>query len=173
VTDISSQLETLRLYGPVVSFIRAVSDSYQPLTIQGKQYVLPPHTTIFGNFTALHAADYWGSEPFVWQPKRWILKNESQNDLGYEEILQPSLDAFMPWSSGPRICPGKKFAQVEFVATIALLFQNHRVKPITEPGESPSATKERLLQAVQDSDLGTTLKMAHPEMVRLVWERDT
>jgi cytochrome P450 len=168
-----SQLETLRLYGPIVAFPRAVSDSYQPLTIQGKRYVLPPHTIILSNFTALHASDYWGSGPFVWQPERWILKNERQNDLGHEELLQPPLDAFMPWSSGPRICPGKKFAQVEFVATIALLFQHHRVKPMAELGESSSATKARLLQAVQDSDVVTTLKMAHPENVRLVWEKDT
>ncbi|TVY45728.1 Cytochrome P450 [Lachnellula subtilissima] len=165
--------ETLRLYGPVVAFPRAVNDSHQTLTIQGKQHVIPPHTVIFGTFTAIHATKYWGSEPYDWKPERWILKNEMENDIGNEELLQPPLSSFMPWSSGPRVCPGKKFAQVEFVATLALLFQHHRVKPIPEPGESPSGSKARLLQAVQDSDIATTLKMNHPEKVRLWWENDS
>ncbi|TVY14681.1 Cytochrome P450 6a8 [Lachnellula arida] len=164
--------ETLRLYGPVVAFPRAVNGSYQTLTIQGKQHIIPPHTVIFSTFTSVHASKYWGSEPFDWKPERWILKNEKENVIGREELLQTPLNAFMPWSGGPRICPGKKFAQVEFVATLALLFQHHRVKPIAEPGESPSGSKARLLQSVQDSDITTTLKMNHPEKVRLCWEKD-
>ncbi|TVY38744.1 11-oxo-beta-amyrin 30-oxidase [Lachnellula occidentalis] len=163
--------ETLRLYGPVVAFPRAVNESYQTLTIQGKQYTIPPHTVIFGTFTAVHASEYWGSEPYDWKPERWILKKESEHDIGREEMLQPPLSAFTPWSSGPRICPGKKFAQVEFVATLALLFQHHRVKPMAEPGESPSGSRTRLLRSVEDSDLTTTLKMNHPEKVRLCWEK--
>lgn len=173
VTDVFSQFETLRLYGPVVAFPRAVNDSHQTLTIQGKQHVIPPHTVIFGAFTAVHTSKYWGSEPFDWKPERWILKNENKNDIGREELLQPPISAFMPWSSGPRICPGKKFAQVEFVATLALLFQHYRVKPVAEPGESLSGSKARLLQAVQDSNITTTLQMNHPEKVRLCWEKDS
>ncbi|KAI1485519.1 hypothetical protein F5X96DRAFT_659588 [Biscogniauxia mediterranea] len=41
---------------------------------------------------------------------------------------------FIVWSEGARDCPGRKFSQVEFVATIASLFRDWRVNPVTFEG---------------------------------------
>ncbi|KAF4630183.1 hypothetical protein G7Y89_g7968 [Cudoniella acicularis] len=166
--------ETLRLYGPVVSFPRATSDCPQTLTIKEKNYLIPHHTIILSNLTAVHAAsDYWGNDRYFWKPQRWVVENENLNILGHEDLLQPPFGTFIPWSAGPRVCPGKKFAQVEFVATIARLFQRHRVVPVTLPGESLPEASARLRESVQDSQVVLTLKIAHPERIALRWEKDT
>lgn len=41
---------------------------------------------------------------------------------------RPSPGAFIPWATGPRNCPGVKFAQVEFVSVIASLLADSRVE---------------------------------------------
>ncbi|KAH8667580.1 cytochrome P450 [Tricladium varicosporioides] len=166
--------ETLRLFGPVVSFPRATNNLHQTLSIKGKSYVIPPDTLIYGNLSAVHASDYWlNDDPYVWRPKRWILNNENKGFLGKEDLLQPPSHAFMAWSSGPRLCPGKKFAQVEFVATMARLLHRHNVKPALEVGETSLQASQRLHKAVVNSELLLTLKMAHPESVSLIWADDS
>lgn len=61
--------------------------------------------------TALNTLpEYWGSDSLVWRPDRWI-----ETDSGSEQLYQPPPGVFLAWASGPRVCPGKKFAQVEFV----------------------------------------------------------
>ena len=76
----------------------------------------------------------------------------------------------MPWASGPRVCPGKKFAQIEFVAVVAWLFRRNRVRPKVEAGEKIEETFRTVKEIVDDSELYVTLKMKHPERIRLIWE---
>jgi len=61
-----------------------------------------------------------------------------------EHIYHPQYGAFIPFSSGPRVCPGKKFAQVEFVAVIARLFRRHRCSPVLLKGETMVEAKKRV-----------------------------
>ena len=51
------------------------------------------------------------------------------------------------------MCPGKKFAQVGFVAVIASLLKDHRVRPALIYGESQTETHERILKVVEDSNM--------------------
>jgi hypothetical protein len=85
-------------------------------------------------------------------------------------LLQPPGANFIPWAAGPRICPGKKFAQVEFVAVIAKLFMKHRVSARIGVGETNEMVAERVRKCVLDSGISITLSMKHPEKVQLVWE---
>jgi cytochrome P450 len=101
----------------------------------------------------------------VWRPGRWLDEKE--------ELLQPPPGMYNPWAAGPRVCPGKKFAQVEFVAVIARLFQKGRVRPQLEGGENQEEALNRTKDLVADSILDVTLHMAHPEKVRLIWEDAT
>jgi cytochrome P450 len=94
---------------------------------------------------------------------------EGEKIIEHEEI-KPLPIGFFPWSVGPRSCPGKKFAQVEFVAVIAHLFRRHRVKAVLEPGETMETARKRLFDIIEDSNLEVTIKMNHPEKVQLVWE---
>ena len=42
---------------------------------------------------------------------------------------------FITWAMGPRSCSGKEFAQVEFVAALAILFVDGGVHVRPKPGE--------------------------------------
>ena len=116
-----------------------------------------------------HSQEFWGPDPWVFRPERWIVKNEAP---GAEELLQPPYGSYVPWSTGSRVCPGKKFSQVEFVAVIASLFQRHRVQPVVQPGKTSEEASKELSEAIEDSECVLTLKMRHPEKARLRWEAD-
>lgn len=118
--------------------------------------------------SALHTTpEYWGSDSLDWNPKRWIKEAASLED---EQPIFPRRGAYIGFSAGPRVCPGRKFAQVEFVAVIARLFRSHRCSPVLLRGESEVQAKKRVLEVVEDSNLVLTLKMLHPERLRIAWE---
>jgi cytochrome P450 len=158
-------LETLRLYGPVFFIPKYTNDASQSLIIRGKEYTIPPKTYVYIDSMALHTTpEYWGSDSLEWKPERWITSED-----GEETVMEPTAGTFMPWSSGPRVCPGKKFSQVEFTAVLACLFKKHRVRPALEVGETPADASQRILWVVEDSKLEVTLRMKHPEKIRLLW----
>ncbi|KAL5326658.1 hypothetical protein ACEPPN_004346 [Leptodophora sp. 'Broadleaf-Isolate-01'] len=164
--------ETLRLYGPVV-IIPKTTGARTTTTIEsnGKTYSVPPSTTILVNVTALNSSPhYWGPDALTWRPDRWITNGGNPTGIDAEEMIQPPKGQFLPWASGPRVCPGKKFSQVEFVAVMARLFRQHRAVPVKSEGESEEDVKKRVLGTVKDSKLVMTLRMNHPERVKLVWE---
>lgn len=157
------KFETLRLYGPVIFVPRYTAGSSQRLTIQGKDYLIPPNTDVLVNIAGLNTLpSYWGDDSMVWRPGRWLNENN--------ELLQPPPGMYNPWTAGPRVCPGKKFAQVEFVAVIARLFLKGRVTPKLEEGEKQEEASKRVKNVVMDSVLDVTLHMVHPERIRLVWQ---
>lgn len=164
------KFETLRLYGPIIFIPKYTQDSSQYLTIDGKEHLLPPRTYTILNVAAIQTNPaYWGPDALAFRPDRFIIASTSPKP-GTEEVLQPPAGTFIPWASGPRVCPGKKFAQVEFVAVVAKLFLKHRVRPKLEGGETMEMAVRRLRECVMDSSLNITLSMNHPERVRLVWE---
>jgi cytochrome P450 len=82
-------------------------------------------------------------------PERWLLasstgttgttsepavKNEAIDGLetvSYEissNIYKPPKGAFITFSDGPRACPGRRFAQVEIVAVLAVIFNAYSVE---------------------------------------------
>ncbi len=113
---------------------------------------------------------YWGHDSLVFRPDRWVNNPNPTTNLSSEELFQPAPGVFVPWAAGPRVCPGKKFAQVEFVAVISRLFRKHNVRPVLEEGETFDDAKKRIFDVVEDSHLVITLQMKHPEKIRLIWE---
>ncbi|KAH7418492.1 cytochrome P450, family 5, subfamily A [Cadophora sp. MPI-SDFR-AT-0126] len=165
--------ETLRLYGPIIVIPKTTGATPQTIDFNNKTHMIPADATVLINVTGLNTCPgYWGSDALTWRPDRWITKSEKSTGLGDEEIMQPPKGRFVPWASGPRVCPGKKFAQVEFVAAVARLFGKHRVRPLVNEGESVEDVRRRVLSTVEDSKLAMTLKMNHPERVKLVWEEE-
>ncbi|KIW93477.1 uncharacterized protein Z519_06082 [Cladophialophora bantiana CBS 173.52] len=167
--------ETVRLYGPVVMMPRYTGDAAQRLSIQGKEYILPPKTSVSLNFAALHThPDYWGPDPTNFRPDRWIApKGETKSVAGDSSMLyQPADGSFVPWNAGPRVCPGKKFSQVEFTRVIFSLFADgSRVELVPEVGESIQAARARILQIVNEARVEVTLKMVDAERVKLRWTK--
>lgn len=91
--------------------------------------------------------------------------------LAQESLLTPQKGTFIAWSDGARSCPGKKFAQVEFVATMAALFRNYRAEPVPRIGETPAAARQRVLDVVKDSNVELLLQMRNPDSVSVRWSR--
>lgn len=156
--------ETLRIYAPLNSIPRYTGESNQALQIHGKDYNIPPRTAVFAdNGVAQRKQQYWGNDAHVWRLDRWIKKEGTS-----KAFVDPIEGSYVPWAYGPRICPGKKFSQVEFVATISYLLKDHRVRPMLVSGESESEALERMLGIIQDSEMemAMAIKMTHPEKLR-------
>lgn len=68
-------------------------------------------------------AETWGDDAAVFRTDRFIVHSASasarpgwvshgSSEVLDEQLVFPPVNRFMPWSAGPRICPGMKFAQV-------------------------------------------------------------
>jgi len=90
--------ETLRLYPPVPMFVReaARDEVFRKRSVRaGSQIVVSPWH--------LHRNDRFWSDPDAFNPERW----------DREEGRQASRGAYLPFSSGARVCPGAGFAMAE------------------------------------------------------------
>ncbi|KAL2074669.1 hypothetical protein VTL71DRAFT_8448 [Oculimacula yallundae] len=168
---LAAMYETLRLYGPVVVIPKATADTIIEIVSNGKTYSIPRNTNVLVNVNGLNTSPhYWGPDALTWRPDRWIHNSGKTKSMADEEMMQAPKGRFLSWASGPRICPGKKFSQVEFVAVMATLFRRLRVVPVINEGESEEDVKKRILETVEDSKIVMTLAMKHPERVKLIWE---
>jgi cytochrome P450 len=112
----------------------------------------------------MHAdSDLYGVDYADFKPSRWI------DDKG--NLISLPKAAFMPWSGGPRICPGMKMAQVEFVATVAALFRGAVVEPVPVAGESPQQARKGLVELMEGPVAQVSLQVREPEKVNLQWRK--
>lgn len=171
--------ETIRLYTPV-PVTKWTKDKTQPLTFGDKTLILPPNTMICLAYSSLQTDPrWWGSDSLTWRPSRFIKRAGNEATLGgaeksvnEEEFLHPRRGTFVGWSEGARDCPGRKFSQVEFVATMASLFRDWKVDPVTFEGETIEAARERVLDLIKtDSAMVLLQQMLHPERAPLIWSR--
>jgi cytochrome P450 len=103
--------ESLRLYPPVPMMIRETVKKEEfrnrPIKI-GSQIVLSPWH--------LHRHERLWDRPDVFDPGRWATP----------EGKKCSREAYMPFSSGPRVCSGAGFAMVEGVLLLAMLIRAYK-----------------------------------------------
>lgn len=170
-------LETLRLYTPVPTS-KFTDTSSQTLKVGGgeRTIVVPPMTMVIPTYAALQTDPrWWGPDSLQWRPSRWIEAQSNSVDTSVpynEELITPRRGTFVAWSGGARDCPGRKFSQVEFVATLATLFRDHRVEPVLQVGETPEASRERVLHLIETHSAPVLLlQMLHPERAPLNWSR--
>jgi hypothetical protein len=80
----------------------------------------------------------------------------------------------MPWAWGQRVCPGKRFSQVELVATLAVLFKEWRVEVQPESGETAEEARERAFRTsmVVDHEGHMLHEMVKLETVGLRWMKN-
>lgn len=57
----------------------------------------------------------------------------------------------MPFGDGNRACLGRRFAEVEMIAALAVLFSKHRVEVALKPGETKEEGKKRVQQSIDSS----------------------
>ncbi|MDQ2065045.1 cytochrome P450 [Xinfangfangia sp. CPCC 101601] len=116
--------ETLRLYPPVPMMVRQnrCPETFRDRSVApGAQIVLSPwhqqrHERLWHN-------------PDVFDPDRW------QTEAGRASAR----NAYMPFSSGPRVCTGAGFAMVEGTLLLALLIKAFRFERIEGQDSMPAA----------------------------------
>ncbi|KAL2049437.1 hypothetical protein ABVK25_010341 [Lepraria finkii] len=169
--------ETLRLYTPV-PIAKSTGKEPRTLTVGNKTFVIPANTMLIPNHVAVHTHPrYWGHDRLEWHPSRWIQSKKStsgdpKNSIDDESMVIPYKGSFIAWSEGIRNCPGKKFSQVEFVATMAGLFKDWYVEPVIEGLEDLDMARKRVMRMVEhDTGQVLLLQLLHPERAALSWKR--
>ncbi len=116
--------EALRLFPPVPMMVREnlKRENFRSREIKvGSQIVLSP-------WHLQRHQRYW-DRPDVFDPDRW----------DKTETKASARDAYMPFSSGPRVCPGAGFAMVEGVLLLALLIRAFRFETVAAKVPVPQA----------------------------------
>jgi cytochrome P450 len=163
-----NQLETMRLY-PIVPYI---PKSTGPLgaTLGGIDI---PSSIVIVDPTALHRMpEYWGPSADTFDPSRWDVNNEKSYlapnkgqqglqayGLEYPTIHKPRRGAYCPFSDGPRGCIGRKFAQVTFVAAVAIVLKGFKIRVAREDGEDQEAANKRARRALDNSYATVSLRV--------------
>ena len=176
------QFETVRLY-TAVAIAKSTGPSPQPLRLGTKTVIIPKNTVVIPNYSALHTHPrYWGDNSLDFEPSRWITSEtrspsttDSQTPSHPVEHFKdpPNRNSpFVGFSGGARSCPGRKFAQVEFVGVLVGLFRDFKVKPARLDGEDEGMGRARLLEQIRtDTGMRLLLQMLHPEKAVLEWSR--
>jgi cytochrome P450 len=176
--------EELRLIPPVVSIPKqTMPGSPQGLQVDGRHVTVPAGSSVGLNTAALHRNPrYWPhtseEDLLTFRPERWLLDEGKKSDIsdGNEpayateegldfdgpdkradtstSLFRPAKGAYIPFSDGYRSCLGRRFAQVEILAFLAVMFRNWSV----ELDVSMFMSDEEL-------------KTASPERKREAWEK--
>ena len=169
-----AKMESLRICHPLSQLVKTTGPTPQPLKVNGTTYMIPAGTSVHFSLPALHShPKYWCPDPLAWNPKQHISDSNHKDADSFEaEVLAADTsEHFMPWAWGQRVCPGKRFSQVELVAALAALFRDWRVDIVPEQGETLEKARKRVwASSLKVDHEGHMLhEMVNPQSVGLVW----
>lgn len=81
-------------------------------------YTLPKECRVYLNAPAIHYSERYWPSPLTLDPSRW---RESPN------VIRDRRGSFLTFSDGSRACLGRKFAQAEYIAFLAVLLREYKV----------------------------------------------
>lgn len=116
--------EALRLYPPVPMMIRQATKP----TIFRKRPVPKGSQLVISPFHLQRHERIW-EDPDVFDPYRWQRESNKQQ----------SRDAYIPFSTGPRVCTGAGFAMIEGVVSLIHLINAFEFKPVSDKIPQPVA----------------------------------
>ncbi|KAF8245469.1 cytochrome P450 [Wilcoxina mikolae CBS 423.85] len=173
--------ETLRIFPPFQHLPKTTSQTPQPLTFDSKTYQIPAETSISISLTGLGLNPrYWGSSPEKFTPQKWDARDPTSGWYDSDgtpiatdtqpgtQMRQPVKGAWVPFAEGFRSCLGKKFAMVEMVAFLAVVFAEFRVEIERMEGESREMADRRAWGVARSSTAAITVAMRGEIGVRLV-----
>jgi cytochrome P450 len=149
--------ETLRLLQPIVNIPKSTAPGRpQQLRIDGEQYTIPGGAHIFLSCSIHRNPKYWPApanasksgavqDVNTFRPERWLVHNKANEqfeDVGYDDeelrgpsgedtssqLFKPVKGSYIPFSDGFRSCIGRRFAQVEILAVLAVIFSQYSVE---------------------------------------------
>ncbi|MEI4470627.1 cytochrome P450 [Frigidibacter sp. MR17.24] len=112
--------EALRLYAPVPMMVR---ETTRPETFRDRA-VAPGAQVVISSFHLGRHERIW-DDPDRFDPDRWTRP----------ETRPASRAGYLPFSAGPRVCPGAGFAMAEGVLMLAAILARVRLEPV--PGAVP------------------------------------
>ncbi|KAG9910993.1 putative cytochrome P450, partial [Aureobasidium melanogenum] len=154
--------EVMRLASPAPLLARTPTSSQTLPIITSKgasEVVVRPGMQVAWHLYGAHLSPRWGPDALEFKPQRFIVNNTD----GTESLGVPDGVLFFPWTGGPRICPGKKFSQVEFVAMVANILCRYRVEPVAQGNESEFEARQRLLSVLDDKYFNISAHFKRPE----------
>ncbi|KAM5465926.1 hypothetical protein MauCBS54593_006174 [Microsporum audouinii] len=179
--------EVMRVF-PIVIPITRLAVTEQDLVVGGTKYTLPAQTLTIINNTAIHHNEANWPHPHIIEPRRWLMADPNSfdpttaNTTPPDDPLQPATTTvsqptvtpsrpgtthrrgtFMTFNEGPRSCPGRRFAQVEFVAFFAQLLWDHRLGLVDES----TAAREDLERQVRLLGGGSPVTLVPPVDVKV------
>ncbi len=90
-----------------------------------------------------------GTDINDFKPGRWLVdsdeaesKSKSSSDSESNDFFRPQKGAFIPFSIGQRECIGKRFARIEMLVVMAVIFRDWSVELIVE-GETGMSMGKR------------------------------
>lgn len=116
--------ETLRLYPPVPMMVR---ETTRPETFRKR--AIPKAAQLVLSPWHLHRHTRLWDDPDSFDPSRW------QSDA----TRKSAREAYMPFSAGPRVCPGAGFAMAEGPLLLSLLLRAVAVTPVPDKTPKPVA----------------------------------
>lgn len=167
--------ETLRLAGSAPQMIRSPTHPTPLLVpssrnIDGKdsgsrEITVNTNILVSGHFYALHLSPRWGKDASLFNPKRFVraASEESQEAFAMPPETQEYGALYIAWVFGARVCPGKKFSQVEFVAVISHILSLYRIEVLQEQRESPSQARDRLKGVLREKYFNVSAHIKRPE----------
>ncbi|KAH8699412.1 cytochrome P450 monooxygenase-like protein [Phaeosphaeriaceae sp. PMI808] len=149
--------ETLRLIPPTVNIPKSTAPGRpQQITLGGEQHTIPGGTHVLLSCAAHKNPKYWPAASSVletdsipdvdrFRPERWLIGAETTDDfidINYDDeelrgpsgedtsshLFKPAKGSFIPFSDGFRSCIGRRFAQVEILAALAVLCSQYSVE---------------------------------------------
>ncbi|KAL4882149.1 cytochrome P450 [Aspergillus karnatakaensis] len=185
-------LETLRQYPPTMSVTKWTGDKSRAIKVADKSYVLPTQATVQLSLSALHYhPKHWGSNPKEFRPQNWdprcICRWETGSsapegdggltDFGASDASPkgpriPVKGSFLPFSEKARRCIGRRLAEVEFVAIMAVVLRDHRVELVVDGTESWGTVKAEVQDLLDRSLLAPTIKCAASIPIRFIKRQD-
>lgn len=149
--------ETLRLLQPIVNIPKSTAPGRpQNFTMGEQTYTMPGDTHIFLNSAIHRNPKYWpapsdasnmtGSRDVdTFRPERWLSTSKLEDsfvDIGYDDeelrgpsgedtsatLFKPVKGSYIPFSDGFRSCIGRRFAQVEILAVLAVISSQYTVE---------------------------------------------
>ena len=115
--------ETMRLYPPVVAMTRMVEKDTRlggGMEEEGEDMVVIPAGTeiVLPVLMWHHEAEYWGHDADEFRPERF--------EGGVAKACRVP-GAYLPFSTGPRVCIGQGFAMMEAKTVLAAILRSFRL----------------------------------------------
>lgn len=149
--------EELRLIPPVIGIPKCTMGQPQGLQMGGKHITVPANAYVTLNTAALHRnPKHWPHDSeedlLRFRPERWLLDSSKPSGRAAEDetsttlddtpdfdgpdtradtsasLFRPAKGAYMPFSDGYRSCLGRRFAQVEILAVLAVVLKHYTVE---------------------------------------------